>query len=415
MSDPNGKCRRAAAVLATFIFAMFIAVAIAGCNRNSAEKALESQMHRPPAPVQTVDAIAKDVPSYIDEIGRAVATEVVTVRPQISGKITEIHFVDGADLKKGDLLITIDPRPFQAALDQANAAVAQGQANLKLSQSDLKRMQSLSNTGAVSAQDIETKQNAVAVAEAQIKASEAAAETAKLNLEYCTIESPIDGRAGSRLVDIGNVVATGGADGGTGLLSIQRVVPIYIDFTTAEQNLPEVRDEMARGTLKVEARLSDDDPPRAGKLTFLDNTVQPGAGTIRLRATLENKDRHFWPGEFVKVRLVLATLKDAVLVPAVAEQIGQQGPYVYVVTPKKTAELRLITPGQRQGDLLVVSKGLSVGEAVVVEGQMMVAPGGAVQVMPPPPAGGMPNPLGAGTSGATQPATLPATQEAKSS
>ena len=161
--------------------------------------------------------------------------------------------------------------------------------------------------------------------------------------------------------------------------------------------------------------MSDDDPPRGGKLTFLDNTVQPGAGTIRLRATLENKDRHFWPGEFVKVRLVLATLKDAVLVPAVAEQIGQQGPYVYVVTPQKTAELRLITPGQRQGDLLVVSKGLSVGEAVVVEGQMMVTPGGPVQVMPPPPAGGMQNPAGAGAPGATQPASRPATQEAKSS
>ena len=151
MSDPNGMCRRAVAMFAMFIVAMFIAVAMSGCDRGGAAKALEAQMHRPPAPVQTVDAIAKDVPSYIDEIGRAVATEVVTVRPQVSGKTTEIHFADGADLKKGDLLFTIDPRPFQAALDQAKAAVAQGQANLKLSESDLKRMQSLSDTGAVCA------------------------------------------------------------------------------------------------------------------------------------------------------------------------------------------------------------------------------------------------------------------------
>jgi multidrug efflux system membrane fusion protein len=226
--------------------------------------------------------------------------------------------------------------------------------------------------------DVETKKNTVAVDEAQVQANEAAVENAKLNLDYCYIHSPIDGRAGMRLVDVGNVVQPNT----TGLLLIQRLDPIYADFTVTEADLPEVQRELARGTLHALVRVPSDVPDRAreGKLTFVDNVVQNATGTVNLRATIPNADRHFWPGQFVNVTLVLATAKNAVLVPNQATQISQQGPYVYVVKPDETAELRQVTLGQRQGEDVVVSKGLAAGERVVVTGQLTVQPGAKVRV-----------------------------------
>lgn len=365
--------------LFSIIFIAAIAFA-AGCHRS--ESSAEAAPAQPPAMVSAAPAIAKDVPLYIEEIGKTAARESVTIQPQVTGKVMEIHFTDGANTKKGDLLFIIDPRPYQAALMQAEATLAQNHANLEWSRSELKRIQSLAGTGAVSASDIESKQNAVAVAEAQIKAGEAAVQQAKLNLEYCTLKSPIDGRTGRRLVDVGNVVVTGGADGGTKMLVIQRLDPIYADFTIPEQRLVDVRKHMATGELRTQVWIGNDSADfKKGSLTFLDNTVMPGAGTVKLRATLPNSDSHFWPGQFVNVRLVLSIKKDAVLVPTAAQQIGQQGPYVYVIKPDNTAELRVITPGQRQGDLLVVEKGVAAGEQVIIAGQMSVLPGGKVQVM----------------------------------
>lgn len=337
------------------------------------------------APVQVVKAVAEDVPQYIDEIGTCAAREFVQIRPQVAGRIMAIHFEDGAEVKKGDKLFTIDPRPYQAALDAATAGLAQAKANLSLAKVQAENAKAAIGAHAISQEELETRQNAVTVALAEISAREADIETAKINLEYCTIVSPIDGRTGQRLVDVGNVVK---ANDDNSLLTIQRMDPIYADFTTSERNLDEVRQKVAQGTLKtlVWSPQESEEKAREGKLTFLDNMVQSGTGTIKLRATMPNEDRAFWPGQFVRVRLVLDTLKGAVLIPARAEQIGQQGPFVYVVKPAEggetIAELRPIEPGQRQGDMMVVSKGVSAGESVVLVGQMMIMPGGPVMVMP---------------------------------
>lgn len=361
--------------------ALGVLLAMSGCAKKSTEAAGPPQF----APLVTVArATAHDVPVYLEEIGHSGAFESVTVTPQISGRITERHFEDGAELKKGQLLFTIDPRPYQAQLDSAQAQLAQSKAALDLAKTQLRMYDSIANTRAVSQIDVDTKKNTVAVDEAQVQAAEAAVENAKLNLEYCYIHSPIDGRAGMRLVDVGNVVQTNS----TGLLLIQRLDPIYADFTVTEADLPEVQRQLARGTLQALVRIPADPPNRArqGKLTFVDNMVQNATGTVNLRATIANADHHFWPGQFVNVTLVLATAKGAVLIPNQAAQISQQGPYVYVVKPDNTAELRVVTLGQRQGDDVVVTKGLADGESVVVTGQLTIIPGGKVHVQEAGPA-----------------------------
>ena len=372
-----------------------ILVASSGCSKKSTQAAGPPQF----APLVTVArASAHDVPIYLEEIGRSGAFESVTVTPQISGRITERHFEDGAELKKGQLLFTIDPRPYQAQLDSAQAQLAQSRAALDLAKTQLKMYASIANTRAVSQLDLETRKNTVAVDEAQVQTNEAALETAKLNLEYCYIHAPIDGRAGMRLVDVGNIVQTNA----TGLLLIQRLDPIYADFTITEADLPEVQRQLARGTLQALVRIPADPPNRAreGRLTFVDNTVQNATGTVNLRATTANADHHFWPGQFVNVTLVLATAKAAVLIPNQATQISQQGSYVFVVKPDSTAELRMITLGQRQGDDVVVTKGVAAGEQVVVTGQLTVAPGAKVHVQEAGPANG---PAGGASSGDAAP------------
>jgi multidrug efflux system membrane fusion protein len=336
---------------------------------------------RPPAPVSAIAATTQDVPLYIDAIGKIVAREVVSVQPQVSGRITQIHFVDGADVKTGQALFTIDPRPYEAQLNAAEASLAQARAALDLAKINFTRIESITDPRAVSRQDYDTKKNAVAVAEAQVKQNQAAVESSRLNLEYCTIRSPINGRAGQRLVDLGNVVT---ANSGS-LLVIQRLDPIYADFTVTENDLTAVQLNMARGILEVEVHLPNEpEMARQGKLTFLDNSVQDGTGTVRLRATISNDDRRFWPGRFANVRLILGKHQSAVLIPAGAPQMSAKGPFVYVIKQDSTAELRPVTLGQRQGDLVVVNKGINPGERVVVNGQLGVTPGGKVRVAQPP-------------------------------
>lgn len=356
---------------------VFALTAIAlGCNRANPQAA---GPQTPPAPLVSVaEAQAQDVPVYLDEIGKSFAFESVTVTPQVGGRITERQFKDGADLAKGQLLFVIDPRPYQAQLDSAKGALAQAKANLELAKVQFERSSALLNAKVIAKQDYDTQKSTVEVNQAQVESAEAAVETAQLNLEYCSIHSPIEGRAGARLVDVGNVVQANT----TGLLLIQRLDPIYADFTITERDLPNVRKDMTRGTLKTLVRLPSDpeEHDRAGKLTFLDNTVQNGTGTVNLRATISNPDHHFWPGQFVNVRLVLATQKGAVLIPNQATQISQKGPFVYVVKPDNTADLRLVTLGQRQGDSVVVTQGVAPGENVIIAGQMTVAPNAKVRV-----------------------------------
>ena len=324
--------------------------------------------------------MAQDVPVYIDAVGKIVAREVVSIQPQVSGRITKIHFTDGADVKTGDLLFTIDPRPYQALLHEAEANLAQSEAALDLAKVNFARVENVSDPRAVSRQDYDTKKSAVASAEATVQQNRAALESAQLNLAYCTIRSPINGRTGQRAVDIGNVVS---ANNGS-LLVIQRLEPIYADFTIPESELGAVQRDMAKRTLHVEVRLPDDGTePREGELTFLDNSVQDNSGTIKLRATLANHDRRFWPGRFAKIRLILHTQRDAVLVPATAPQLSAQGSFVYVIKPDLSAEQRIVKVGQQHDNLVVINEGLKAGERVVVNGQLGVTPGGKVRLVQP--------------------------------
>ena len=363
---------------------LLLAVATVGVSCGRSNVRAEGPAALPPPLVTVVQATAHDVPRYLDEIGRNAAFESVNVTPQVAGQVIERHFQDGENLKKGQLIFVIDPRPYKAQLDSARANLAQVRAALELAKIQFARDQELVGTRAISKQDYDTKKNTVDVNEAQVEAAKAAIETAQINLDYCYIHSPIDGRAGARLVDVGNVVQPNT----TSLLSIQRIDPIYATFTITEQDLAEVQKRMSRGMLKALVRLPADaeDAARPGKVEFLDNAVQNATGTVNLRATIPNADRHFWPGQFVNVRLLLDTEKGTVLIPNQAAQISQQGPFVFVVKSDDTAELRPVTLGQRQGNDVVIASGLEVGERVVLAGQLLVRPGSTVHVASSAPA-----------------------------
>lgn len=355
------------------MIAIILVLGLTGCSRQAPPAAPA----RPPAQVAVATAVKEDVPIYLDAIGKSVAREAVSVQPQVSGRITRLHFADGAQLRAGDPLFTIDPRPYQAQLDAASGSLAQAKAALAFARIELTRAAELVATKSIAQEEYDTRKNAVDVAEAQVQQGQAAVETARLNLEYCSIRSPIDGRAGQRLVDAGNVVT---ANSGS-LLLIQRLDPIYADFTVTESDLTGVQRNMARAALRVEVRLPEEpERPLAGELTFLDNAVQDTTGTVKLRATVHNRDHRLWPGRFVKVRLLLDTLPGAVLVPAAAPQLSAQGPFVFVVKLDSTAELRPVKTGQCQGDQVVVDHGLAAGERVVVAGHIGVMPGGKVHV-----------------------------------
>jgi membrane fusion protein, multidrug efflux system len=315
----------------------------------------------PPAPraVAVAKVITKDVPLYLDEIGTCTAAETVQVQAQISGQIISRDFEDGADVKKGDVLFRIDSRPFEAAL-------ASAQADAALAHATLARQTELRSKAVVAGQDYDT-------AMANAMKADAAVKSAQVNLDYCTIRSPIDGRTSIRNVDVGNLVGPTSPP----LVMVQRLDPIYTDFTIAEPDLPLVRQHLKGAPLQVLTLTENDKlPPRVGELTFIDNAVQPGAGTVRARATTENHDRALWAGQFVRVRVILQTLTNAMLVPSSAVQIGQNGPYVFIMKSDSTLDLRQVKPGQKQeGDSTVITEGVNPGEIVVTRGQLQLAPG----------------------------------------
>jgi membrane fusion protein, multidrug efflux system len=355
-----------------------------GCGKSDGATAGSDK--KPPALVNVSPAILRDAPVYLDEIGKTTARETVTIMPQVVGRIAAIHFQDGADLKKDtQLLFTIDDRPFKAALQQAQAQLDKDRAASKNADAFFARQAKVYDQKFIAESDYDTAKYNAEGAKATVAADEAAVANAKLNVEYCSIYSPIEGRAGMRLVDPGNIIKVNQA-----LLVIQRLDPIYADFMINDRELPDVRKHMADHTLKALAKLPTDteNEARQGDLTFLDNAVQDASGTIKLRATLPNADRHFWPGQYVNVRLVLMVKKDAVLVPMSAPQLGQNGSYVYVIKPDSTADLRPVTLGQKhvigpgQDIYVVVEKGVAGGERVVVNGQLTLFPGAPVQIEP---------------------------------
>ncbi len=366
---------------------------IAGCQKAEQPQATPASSEAPAAPVTAAVAIARDVPAYLDEIGRTTAVESVSLMAQVAGPITASHFTEGTNVKKGDLLFEIDPRPFKAQLDKDEATLETNKQALELAKREFERVEALKGTPAVPQTEYDQKKSAVAQAAAQVQWAIAAVEQSKLNLSYCQIRSPIDGRTGARLVDPGNIVK---ANEGS-LVVLQRMAPIYADFTITERDLPAVRRNMANGNLKTlvsvptegattqpttqstsSAELAE---ARTGELTFIDNKIQDGTGTVKLRATLPNTDHYFWPGQFVKVRLVLYTKKDAVLIPTSAIQTGQKGPFVYVIDNDSKVDMRLLTVGQEQGDMTVIENGLSAGEHIVLTGQLLIMPGAKVNVV----------------------------------
>ena len=319
----------------------------------------------PPArPVAVAKVITQDVPLFLDEIGTCAANESVQVQAQVNGQIVSRDFKDGAYVKAGDLLFTIDKRPYQAALDAAKA-------DNMLAQANLTRQLELQAKDVTATQDLDT-------AKANAMRTQAAVDAAQVNLDYCSIRSPIDGRAGLRQVDAGNTV-TGGSNGGGGavLVQIDNFDPIYTDFTVAEPDLPLVRRYLGGPKLKVLTDAENDNfPPREGSLYFMASTLQPGTGTAQARGVTPNRDHALWPSQVVRVRLILDTLKNAKLVPKGAVQIGQNGPYIFVVKKDSTLDLRQVKPGQQQDDgLTVIEEGVQPGETVVVRGQLQLAPG----------------------------------------
>lgn len=329
-----------------------------------------------PRPVDVAKVIQKDVPLYLDEIGTCTAFETVQVQAQVSGQITARNFQDGADVKKGDSLFTIDSRPYEAVLVQTQGQLAQAKSQLVLDQITLKRQQDLRSKGVNSPQDFDSAQGTVNNDEAKVKSAEGAVAAAQVNVDYCNIRSPIDGRAGLRQVDVGNIVGSGSANVGGILVTIQGIDPIYTDFTVAEPDLPLVRKYLGGPNVKVMTDAEDDQfPPREGTLSFVDTALQPGSGTVKARGVTPNPDRALWPSQFVHVRLILDILKNSKLVPSGAVQIGQNGPYIFVVKADSTLDLRQVKPGQRQGDLTVITAGVNAGETVVVSGQLQLAPG----------------------------------------
>src|SRR5438128_2629420 len=348
-------------------YLLFIVLAALVMYRILQHRASEVKAAQPTArPASVVKVVTKDVPLYLDEIGTCAAYETVQVQAQASGQITARHFQDGSDVKKGDPLFTIDPRPYQATFDQAKAQAA-------LDQVTLKRQEDLRARKVISQQDYDT-----AVANAQ--KSKAAVDAAQVNLDYCYLKSPINGRVGLRNVDVGNLVGPSTPP----LVTIQGLDPIYTDFTVAENDLPLVRKYLGGPNVKVETYLADGSiTPRMGDLYFIDNAVQPGSGTVKVRGVTANADRALWPSEFVLVRFILDMLKNATLVPSQAVQVSQSGPFVFVVKPDNTVELRAVKPGQLQdGDLVVLENGVKPGETVVVTGQLALSP--VAKVAPQP-------------------------------
>lgn len=402
--------------LLTLLVGVATTSGLIGCGSKA-----QPSFERPPAPVEVTEATSQDVPTYLDAIGKTVAREVVSIQPQVSGRITGIHFTDGANVQKGQLLFTIDPRPFEANVKQAQANLSrsvalkkQAEANLAREEAQAKwglvqvnRYAKLVEQGVVAREQYEELRanydSLKATAEAAratvnsaaeaVKVDAAAVDKARVDLSYCYIHSPIAGRAGQRLVDMGNVVTPGGSNssntngttgGNTTLLVIEKLDPIYADFTISQNNLTQVQEEMRAGTLKAEVRLPDaPDAMVAGQLTFLDVAVQNNTGQVNLRATIPNTDHRFWPGRFVNIRLILSTIHQAVLVPAIAPQNSAKGTFVYVVKQDSQAEQRPVTLGQRQGELIVIESGVQAGERVVVNGQLGVTPGGKVLIVAP--------------------------------
>jgi len=335
-----------------------------------------------PVPVLASLARTADVSVYLEGVGTTRALNMVTVRSLVDGTLISINVREGQDVKKGDVLAQIDPTLYQAQVDQTVAKKALDEATLANARIDLERYTNLVKTNAVTRQQLDTQKALVAQLEAQVRIDQGAIDTAKANLGYCTIMSPLDGRTGIRLVDQGNVVH---ASDLTGLIVITQIQPITVLFTLPQQLLGQVNKAFAAGPLSVEAIDSDNRSKLdSGKLAVVNNQVDQTTGTVQLKAEFPNPELQLWPGQFVNVRLLIDTLRQAVVVPTAAVQRGPNGAFVYVVKPDKTVTVRKVDPGQQDEAQTVIKSGLEAGENVVTSGFVLLAEGRKVTISPPP-------------------------------
>ena len=341
---------------------------MSACSRTKAEA---PRMSAVPVLVATVEQ--KAVPLQLKAIGAVEAYSNVSVKTQVTGELTGVHFKEGADVSKGQLLFTLDKRPFEAALKQAQGMLARDQAQAANARNQANRSRALNQAGVVSKEEYDRMQSEADALDAAVLADQAAVENARVQLVYCSIYSPINGRTGPLLIHQGNMIK---ANDTPFLVSINQVEPIYATFTVPEQNLAEIKRYSSRGKLRVQAFIPNDPRgPAEGWLSFIDNTVDQATGTIKLKGEFPNADRRLWPGQFVDVVLTLAQQPNAIVVPSQALQNGQQGQFVFVVKPDMTVEARPVVLDRSTDGQAVISKGLTPGEQVVTDGQLRLVPG----------------------------------------
>ena len=329
-------------------------------------------------PVTVATVVQKNLPVQLDATGSVEAYSTVAIRAQVGGVVTKVHFAQGQDVKQGDALFTIDPRPFESALKQAEANLARDTAQLQNSREQVKRYAELFKKQFVSAEQYDQIRTNSDALESVVVADSAAVDNAKVQLSYCYIFSPVNGRTGTLLVNEGNLVRTNDA---TPMVIINQVNPIYVTFSLPEGNLPAIKARMAQTTLKVLAILPQSpDLPEEGTLTFVDNAVDSTTGTIKFRGTFANTARRLWPGQFVKVVLNLSEQPNAIVIPFQAIQSNENGQLVFVVKPDRTVEVRPIVVSRTLGGQAIVDKGLTPGETVVTDGQFLLSAGSRVQI-----------------------------------
>ncbi|HTS59485.1 MAG TPA: efflux RND transporter periplasmic adaptor subunit [Terriglobales bacterium] len=333
-------------------------------------------------PVSVATAERRDMPYYLTGLGSVSAFYTDSVKTRVDGELVEVNFKEGQYVNKGDLLVVIDPRPYQVALEQAQATLFKDQASLRDAKLNYERYKGLlENSGAMSQQQVDTQKATVDQLEGTVRTDQAAVDNAKLNLVYCHITSPISGRVGLRLVDPGNIVH---ATDTNSLLVITQLQPIAVLFTLPEDQLPPVAQHMAKGTLQVVAYSRDEQTKLAtGKLLTIDNQIDQSTGTGRLKAVFDNKDNLLWPNQFVNIRLLLEVRKNSTVIPAAAIQRGPQGTYVFVAKPDHTVEIRPVTIAFTQDNLSTIASGLTPDEVVVTDGQDKLQQGSQIEVRTP--------------------------------
>lgn len=398
----NGRLAR----LGPWLAAVSIAVAgLGGCKKGQGQGGPSGR----PVPVNVAAVSKKDVPIDVETVGTAEAISTVSVAPQVGGLIQEVHFKEGQQVKAGDLLFTIDTRPYRASLSAARATLAKNQALAEEGQRNVARLEKLYKEGVASEQELSQARAQAAAQQATLSADRANIASSSLNVQFARIVAPISGRTGRLLVNAGNVVR---ANDERALVVIRTVAPIHVRFAVPEQYLSDVRRAYENGGLPVTARPRGAGKPVRGTLTFIENSVNTATGKIDMKASFENQDEALWPGQFVDVTLRIGTQSGAIVVPEAAIQTGQDGSYTYVVGPDLKAALRRVSIDRHAGDQIVVQKGLAPDERVVTDGQVRLRDGTPVEIKPtPPPSAPSAEPAPAAGTSATKPA--PAGEGAK--